>query len=218
MWWNSSSRMGDLDLFYKATEANKENRLSSRYLHTYKLYYFHINQSFLITLERPDMSGKTEAGPAKYPTTSDLQSRYFLSVLSFDLFFWSCKVRIGHWPPTVSWIFFGPVKISSLQDLLSSDILSLSGKTDPYTETQLQRWVTLNYFSRLQRLIKGKVCHHDISTPTICITSILIPVIHIMKLKVKDGWPYPIFQGHRLIKDKIAITISPHLQFVLLLY
>ena len=39
------------------------------------------------------------------------------------------------------------------------------------------------------RLIKGSVCHHDISTPTICITLILIPVIHIMKLKVKfkDG-------------------------------
>ena len=27
------------------------------------------------------------------------------------------------------------------------------------------------------------------------ITSILIPVIHMMKLKVKDGWYLPIFQG-----------------------
>ena len=31
------------------------------------------------------MSGKTEAGPAKYPTTSDLQSGYFL-VIFFYLF------------------------------------------------------------------------------------------------------------------------------------
>ena len=37
---------------------------------------------------------------------------------------------------------------------------------------------------------KGKkYCDHDISTFTICITSILLPVIHMMKLKVKlEDW------------------------------
>ena len=46
-----------------------------------------------------------------------------------------------------------------------------------------------------RRLIKGKVCHHNISTHTICITSILIPVMHMMKLKdkFKDWWLWPIF-------------------------
>ena len=38
------------------------------------------------------MSGKTEAGPTKYPTTSDLQSGYF--IVSFV--FWSRKVGMGH--------------------------------------------------------------------------------------------------------------------------
>ena len=58
---------------------------------------------------------------------------------------------------------------------------------DPYEETQgqVQIWVTLTYFLRSQRLIKEKVCHRDISTPKIYITSILIPVIHMRKLKVK---------------------------------
>ena len=67
-------------------------------------------------------------------------------------------------------------------------------------------WVTLTYFSRSQRLIKEKVCHHDISTPTLCTTSILIPVIHMMKLKIKlkDGWHLPIFQGHWLIKEEVC--------------
>ena len=37
--------MGDLDLFFKVTEANKGKSLSSRYIHTYSLYYFHINTS-----------------------------------------------------------------------------------------------------------------------------------------------------------------------------
>ena len=35
-------------------------------------------QSFPVTSDRPDMSGKTEVGPTKYPSTSDLQSGYFL--------------------------------------------------------------------------------------------------------------------------------------------
>ena len=37
--------MGDPDLFFKVTEANKGKSLSSRYLHTYSLYYLHINTS-----------------------------------------------------------------------------------------------------------------------------------------------------------------------------
>ena len=57
------------------------------------------------------------------------------------------------------------------------------------TESQVQRLMTLNYFSRAWRLMKKKNGHHDISTPTICITSIFLPVIHMMKLtvKFKDG-------------------------------
>ena len=37
--------MGDLDLFFQVTEDNKGKSLSSRYLHTYYLYYFRINTS-----------------------------------------------------------------------------------------------------------------------------------------------------------------------------
>ena len=40
-------------------------------------------QSFPIASDRPDMSGQTEVGPAKYPTTSDLQSGYFLGQVCF---------------------------------------------------------------------------------------------------------------------------------------
>ena len=40
-------------------------------------------QSFPIASDRPDMSGKTEVGPAKYPTTSDLQSGYFFGQFCF---------------------------------------------------------------------------------------------------------------------------------------
>ena len=86
---------------------------------------------------------------------------------------------------------------------------------DPYDETQreVQRWVTLTYISMSQMLIKEEVCYHSyflhsfsvfcfrpsdsvyISTPTIRITSILIPMIHMMKPKgnFKDGWPWHIF-------------------------
>ena len=53
-------------------------------------------QSFPITSDRSDMSGKTEVGPTKYPSTSDLQSGYFLVSFVFLSFFWSHKVRIGH--------------------------------------------------------------------------------------------------------------------------
>ena len=42
-------------------------------------------QSFPIMSDRPDMSGKTEVGPSKYPTTSDLQPGYFLVSLDFWL-------------------------------------------------------------------------------------------------------------------------------------
>ena len=79
---------------------------------------------------------------------------------------------------------------------------------------QVQRWVTLTYFSRSQRLIKEKVYHHDISTLLFVLgpTFILTPVIHMMKLKVKfkNGW---YFQGNWLIKgtvchhDIFALTI-----------
>ena len=40
-------------------------------------------QSFPITSDRPDMSGKTEVGPTKYPATSDLQSGYFFGQFCF---------------------------------------------------------------------------------------------------------------------------------------
>ena len=62
-------------------------------------------QSFPITSDRPYISGRPKVGPAKYPTTSDLQSGHFWSVF-FLSFFWSHQVRIGHWPPTVWWNFF----------------------------------------------------------------------------------------------------------------
>ena len=43
---------------------------------------------------------------------------------------------------------------------------------------QVQRWVTFTLFFKIIEVNKGKVCHHNISTPTICITPISIPVIH----------------------------------------
>ena len=80
-----------------------------------------VPQSFPITSDRP--TGKTEVGPAKYPTTSDLQSGYFLaSFVFFNVFFVSpgknrllptyCLVNF-FWSgksfkftgPTVQWIF-----------------------------------------------------------------------------------------------------------------
>ena len=39
----SSLKIGDLDLFFKITEANQEK--NSLYLHTSYLYYFHVNTS-----------------------------------------------------------------------------------------------------------------------------------------------------------------------------
>ena len=58
--------------------------------------------------------------------------------------------------------------------------------SDPYNETQgpVHRWVTLSYFSRAWRLMKENGCHFNIFTPTICITSILILVMHMMNVKV----------------------------------
>ena len=35
--------MGDLELFFKGIVANKGKRLSFQYLHTYNLFYFHID-------------------------------------------------------------------------------------------------------------------------------------------------------------------------------
>ena len=43
--------------------------------------------SFPIASDRPDMSGKTEGCPAKYPTTSDLQSGYFFGQFCFLVVF-----------------------------------------------------------------------------------------------------------------------------------
>ena len=40
-------------------------------------------------------------------------------------------------------------------------------------------------FFQGHRLLWEKNCHRYISTSTICFTSILIPVVHMMKLKVK---------------------------------
>ena len=37
--------MGDLDLFVQVTKDDRGKSLSSRYLHTYYLYYFRINTS-----------------------------------------------------------------------------------------------------------------------------------------------------------------------------
>ena len=37
--------MGDLDLFVKVTEAERKKSLSSRHLHIYNLYCFHITAS-----------------------------------------------------------------------------------------------------------------------------------------------------------------------------
>ena len=54
-------------------------------------------------------------------------------------------------------------------------------------KVQVQRWVTLTYFSMSQRVIKEKCCHHDIFTPIFCITFILLPLTHMMKLKSKMG-------------------------------
>ena len=70
------------------------------------------------------MSGKTEVDPTKYPATSDLQSGYFFKQFYFLVVF----LAIDH---LVSGeISFGLVKISSLQELLSSEILTLLGKTE----------------------------------------------------------------------------------------
>ena len=43
-------------------------------------------QSFPIASDRPDMSGKIELGPTKYPATSDLQSGYFFGQFFFRFF------------------------------------------------------------------------------------------------------------------------------------
>ena len=54
------------------------------------------HQSFPITSDRPDISGKTEVGLTKYPATSDIQSGYFFGQFCFLFVFWSRKVKIGH--------------------------------------------------------------------------------------------------------------------------
>ena len=105
------------------------------------------SQFFPVTLDRPDMSGKTEVCLAKYPATSDLQCGYF-----FGHFF--SFLGLARWESVIDHLLsgeisFGLVKLSSLQDLLSSGILTLLGKTvlywkDPSTHVILVCWC---YFS-----------------------------------------------------------------------
>ena len=56
----------------------------------------------------------------------------------------------------------------------------------------------LDLFFKVTEANKEKSLSSRYLHTTICITSILIPVIYMMKLKVKfkDGWHLPIFQGH----------------------
>ena len=77
------------------------------------------------------------------------------------------------------------VTILILGKNLNCSQLIPSNTCDPDDETQgqVQSWVTLPNCQG-HRGRKEKVCHQEISTPTICIASILIPVIHMMKLKV----------------------------------
>ena len=75
------------------------------------------------------MSGKNEVGPSKYPATSDLQSGYFFGQLFFLAVFLVSQGKNGPLTTYCLVIFFGLVKVSSLQDLLSSEILNLLGKT-----------------------------------------------------------------------------------------
>ena len=47
----------------------------------------------------------------------------------------------------------------------------------------------LDLFDKVTEAERGKVCHQDISTSTICITSKLIPLVYMKKLKVKfNDW------------------------------
>ena len=78
------------------------------------------------------MSGKTKVGPTKYPATSDLQSGNFFGQFSFLVVFFFFGLR---WESAIDHLLsveisFGLVKFSSLQDLLSSEILILLGKTE----------------------------------------------------------------------------------------
>ena len=88
------------------------------------------SQSLPITSDRPDMSGKTEVVPAKYLTTSDLQSGYFFDQFCFLVFFFVTQGKKGHWQPTVGWNLFWSVKSFKYRgvDLLSGKILNLLGK------------------------------------------------------------------------------------------
>ena len=64
-----------------------------------------------------------------YSTTSDLQCRYFLSSFCFLVFFMVSSGKNRLLTTYCLVIVFGPVKVSSLHDLLSSEILKLLGKT-----------------------------------------------------------------------------------------
>ena len=101
------------------------------------------------------MSGKTEVGPTKYPATSDLQSGYFFVqvCLFFFVFLVSQESAIDHL--LSGEIYFGLLKVLSLQDLLSSEILTLLGKTGV-------TWKRAWYPSNTRHHNNGRLmlCHH----------------------------------------------------------
>ena len=72
------------------------------------------------------MSGKTGVGPAKYSTTLDLHSSYFIDQVFFWVFFLVSQVIN---PLLSDEIYFGLVKVPVYRTYLSSEILSLLGKT-----------------------------------------------------------------------------------------
>ena len=73
-------------------------------------------------------------GPAKYPTTSDLQSGYFFGQFCSSVVFFVSQVEnrplTFYCPCCPVKFLFSLVKVSTLPDLLLSEILTLLGKTD----------------------------------------------------------------------------------------
>ena len=96
------------------------------------------------------MSGKTEVGPTEYSTTIRLS---FWSVLFFGRFFGLTRREsaIDHLHVLSGEISFGLVKVSSLQDLLSSEIVTLLGKTVNWLKTCLNPYI----YGRSRTRVKG---------------------------------------------------------------
>ena len=153
----SDETQGQVDLFF--TEAYEGKKLSSQYLHTYNLYYLHINTSGpyektqvqrLVTLTYLSSSQR----PTNEINVMEISSHYIVisSILIPVIHLMKLKGKFKEW-----WLWRGLIK---------------------------------------EKTLSSRYIH---PSPTIYIASILIPVIHIMKLKVKhkDGWPWPIFQGHK---------------------